>query len=154
MDRGRPDKLEFEDGGDERFEDPNGTPTRIAMRIPPAASFLPDRPLILGDLLASTSSIWARFHDLKGPFVAAASVLCCSTACLAMCCRSVRIRVDICTNDIYVCRTHGLIRFTMEPLFDGSTPRRRRFLLVEPFASVWHWARGIRKSFAARRFYL
>jgi hypothetical protein len=70
MDRGRPDKLEFEDGGDERFEDPNGTPTRIAMTIPPAASFLTDRPLILGDVLATTSSIWACFQDLKGPFIA------------------------------------------------------------------------------------
>jgi hypothetical protein len=105
MDRGRPEKLEFEDGGDERFVDPNGTPTRIAMTIPPVARFLTDPPLILGDVLATTSSIWACFHDLRGPFVAAASVLCCSTACLAaICCkctddfrirasRSVRIRV-------------------------------------------------------------
>src|SRR6266480_376967 len=85
MDRGghRSEKFEFEDGGDKGFEDPNAIPTRIAMTMPPAASFLADPPLILGGVLATTSSICACFH----PFVAAARVLCCSTAWLATCCK-------------------------------------------------------------------
>src|SRR6266480_3790841 len=142
MDRGgpRPEKLEFEDGGDEGFEGPNATPTKIAMAIPPAGSFLTDPPLILGGVLTTTSPIWACFHDLKGPFVAAARVLCCSTACWAICCkftddfrirgsRSVRIRV-ISVRMAFTCAGPT----ASSDLKSNCCSMERRYLLVEPFA--------------------